>query len=74
MHETMVGHQTDDHDSRSYRVQVIKTRCIMTRMKRHVRTTPISAQDYLRKEMYKANRPETYEKLNELTNHCALLN
>ena len=40
-------------------------------MKRHIRVTSISAEEYLRKEMTKANRPQTD---NELIGHVALLN
>ena len=42
-------------------------------MKRHVKATPISVEDYLRK-MSKANRPQTNDKLNKLIDHFALLN
>ena len=40
---------------------------MITTMKRHVRVTPISAEDYLGKEMSKANRSQTDAKLNKLT-------
>ena len=42
MHATTVGHGTNDHKGRSYKIQVMKIGCIITRMKRHVRATPIS--------------------------------
>ena len=61
---------TDDYKGRSYRVQVIKNGHIITRMKRHVRATQISAEDHLRKVMSKANRPQTNNKLNEFMDHC----
>ena len=35
---------------------------------------PILVEDYLRKEILKANRPQTDEKLNELINHFAQRN
>ena len=63
---TIVLHGTGDHKGRCYKVQMTRTRCIITRMKRHVRATPILVEDYMRKEMSKANRPQTDDKLNKL--------
>ena len=45
-----------------------------TRMERHVRTTPISTEDYMMKEMSKAKRPQTCDKINKLIDHFAILN
>ena len=69
---TVVGHGSGDHKRRSYKIIMTKTRHTITRMKRHVKTTPISAEDYLRKEMSKANLPQTDDKLNELIDCFAL--
>ena len=44
----------------------------MTRMKRHVKAIPILV-DYLRKEMYKSNRPHTDDRLKEPIYHFAML-
>ena len=43
-------------------------------MKRHVNVTPVSAEDYLRKEISKNNRLQTDDKLYELLDCFALLN
>ena len=73
-HGNMVGYGTDNHKGRSYKVYVMKTGCVITRTKRQVRATPILAEDYLRKETFKANRPQADDKLNELIDHFAILN
>ena len=74
MHRTMVGHGADDHKSRSYKVQVTKTGCIITRTKGHVRVTPISAENYLRKEISIANRKQLTSSTNSKNDHFAILN
>ena len=43
-------------------------------MKRHVRTNPILAEGYLRKEMFKANRTHTDDKCNKLIDNFVILN
>ena len=43
-------------------------------MKRHMRGTSISAEEYLRKEMSKANRSQTEDNINKLIDCFALLN
>ena len=66
MHGTMVGQGTGDHRDRSYKVQVTKNACIITRTKRQVRATPILTEDYLRKEMSKASNQQADNKLSIL--------
>ena len=44
VHGTMAGHGTDKHKGRNYIIQVIKMRCILIRMKSHVRVTPTSGK------------------------------
>ena len=56
MHGTVVGHGSEDHKGQSYKMRVIMTGCTITKMKQHLRATPISVEDYLRKEMSNANR------------------
>ena len=56
MHGTVVGHGTDEKKGRSGKVQVMMITFIMARIKQYVRATPILAEDYLWKEMSKANR------------------
>ena len=66
IHKTVVGHATKHHN-----VTACKTRSTITRIKRHVKTTPISAEDYLRNEMSKDNQPQTDIKFNKLVDHFA---
>ena len=42
-----VGHGSDDHISRSYKIRVTKKGCTMKRTKRHMKSILITAQDYL---------------------------
>ena len=72
MHGTVVGHGTEDHNGRSYKIRVTRIRCT-THTKRHMKATPISPEDYLRNEMSKANGPQTDDKFNELVDHFAQL-
>ena len=67
-------HDSEDQKGKGYEIRLMKTRCIVTRMHRHVRATPISVEDDLRKEMSKANRPQVDTKLNQLMDHLALQN
>ena len=62
---TVVGHGSDNYMGRSYKLRMMKTGCIITRTKRHMRSTPVSAEVYPREEMSKANRPQADNKLNE---------
>ena len=41
MYGTIVGHGSDDHHSRCYRIQVTKMGHIITRNKRHIKSIPI---------------------------------
>ena len=74
MYGTIVLSGSDDHKGKDYQMGVMKTRHTITGMKRCVRAIPISVGDYPRKEMPKVNRPQADDKLNELTDHFALLN
>ena len=51
MHGTIIGHKSEEHDRRRYKIRVTKTGCTITRTKKHVKDTPISADDCLRNEM-----------------------
>ena len=59
MHKTMVGHGTDKHKGRSYKIQVMKIGYIITRIKTLEKASPISVEDYLRKEISENNRLQT---------------
>ena len=71
MHGTVAGHGTEVHNGRSFEIRVMKTKCTITRMKRHMKA--ISAEDYLRNEMSKADQPQTYVKFKKLVDHFAKL-
>ena len=61
------------NEGRSNKIRVTKTRCIITRMKRNMKANPVLVEDYLGKDMSKANRPQADKKLHELTFCFALL-
>ena len=67
MYETIIGHKTDDHNGRGYRVQVTKRGCAITRMKRDLKPTNILAEDYIQNQITKANQTLAADTLNELT-------
>ena len=71
--ELSVQQGTGDHKCRNCKVCMSKTGCIITRMKRHVKSTQIMSEDYLWK-MYISNRPHTDNKLNEFIDHFSMLN
>ena len=54
MHETVTRHGSEDHNGRCYKIKVTKTGCTITGTKRHMETSKISTEDYLRNEMSKA--------------------
>ena len=47
---------------------------ILIRMKRNVRASPISVDDYLRNKMLQSNRSQTGKKLCEVIDHFTMLN
>ena len=60
---------TDDHNGRNYRIRVTKTECAKTRMKKHIKPTNILAEDYLQKDMTKANLILAPDSLDEEIHH-----
>ena len=55
-HGTVVRHLSNYHDGRSYKIRVSKTGCIITRTDRHVKTTLIIAEEYLRNAVAKKDK------------------
>ena len=47
--------------------------CIITGAKRHMKGNPISAEDYLRNEVWRANQPQKADRFNECVDHFAQL-
>ena len=74
MHVRIVGHGSDADKGKSYKIRMMKTKCIITRTRRQVKATPISVKDYLSEEMSKANRPQAYDNLSKLIDYFALPN
>ena len=60
---------TDVGNGGSYRVKSTKTGHAITRTKRHIKPTNISAEDYLWNEMAKANQTLATDGLNKLNDH-----
>ena len=48
------------------KIIVMRTTCSIIKTMRYMRATPILAEDYLRKQISEANRPQTDDKTNEL--------
>ena len=70
----MIDHGTDKHNGKNYKMPSTKIGCMITRVKRLVSGTPISAEDYNRKEISEINRIQKYDKLNKLIDYLSLLN
>ena len=73
MHETIIGYGAEDHNERYYRIRVTKSGHAVVRKKRHMKTTPILAEDNLRNEMSKSNIPQTEDQFNEFVDCFAQL-
>ena len=56
-------HGTVVDKSLNYKINVMQTRCSFTRENSHVIAIPVSVIDYIRKEILKANRLQTDDKL-----------
>ena len=50
MHETIVGHGSQDHHSTCYKIQVAKMGSYITTIGRYLKTNPVTAEEYLRNE------------------------
>ena len=50
-HGTTVGAWDHNHNNRSYRIRITRTGCIVTRNSQHIKTTPITAEQYLRDQL-----------------------
>ena len=74
MHGIIVGYGSDNHKGRIHKIKIMKTECIITMVERHMTATPMLVDDYLRKKMLKANRPQAEDKLNEIIDYFSLLN
>ena len=47
----MVGRGDHCHNNRTYTIRITKTDCIITRNSKHIKTTPITAEQYLRSQL-----------------------
>ena len=50
-HGTVVGRGDHNHNNRSYTLQVTKAGHIITRNSKHMKSTPITAEQYLRDQL-----------------------
>ena len=66
MHGTVVGYRSDDNHGRSYKKWVTKMGFLITRTRRHIRNTPITAEKHLRS---KVSRKEASSWANRLDDH-----
>ena len=72
MHGSMVGHRKENNKGRTCKIKVTKMGCIIPRMKKQVKSIPISA-DYMW-VISKNNRLQIDDKLSKLTDHFSLPN
>ena len=54
-HGTVVGRGDHKHNNRSYMICITKTGQIVTRNSKHVKATPITAEQYLLDQLSKSN-------------------
>ena len=50
-HGTVVGRGNHKHNNKSYTIRVTKTGCIIARNSKHIKTTPTTAEQYLRDQL-----------------------
>ena len=55
MYGTAEGCGADENSGKCYEIRVTKMGYTITRTKRHIKTTPITAEDYLRNDVSKTN-------------------
>ena len=53
MHKTIIDHCDSDHSGRSYRIHIMKTGKVVTKIAGHIKTTPVLAEEYLREQILK---------------------
>ena len=73
MHGTVVRQGSYDHHERSYRMRVSKMGHISTRTNRHIKTTPIMLDEYLRKEVVEKVKILGADIFNKLVDHYTKL-
>ena len=74
MHGSIEGQVPEDHKGRSYKIKVLKTEHLITKIKRHIKAIPVLVEDYLRLKISKANGLQADDKLNKDIDCFALLN
>ena len=67
-HGTMVKYGSEEHSGRSFKIQVMKTRHNITKMKSHVKPTPVKAKKHIRNEMMKGSTLQVADRCKELVN------
>ena len=56
MHGTIPGPGSDDHNGRSYKIRMTKIGHTITRTRRHMKSIPITAEDYIHYQVKKTNK------------------
>ena len=72
IHWTVLGHGSNDHIGRSYRIWITK-KGAQLQGKKYVKAYPISVEDYLRNKVWKAKQANSMNRFNELTDHLTQL-
>ena len=70
-HGTVVGGGDHNHNNRSYTIRITKTGHIITRNSKHIKTTPITAEQYLRDQFTCHTKDSLNKILNETTTRVA---
>ena len=73
IHESIVGNGSSDNNCRSYRRRMTEMENTITGTERHVKANPISADDYPRNEVSKANQPQVKDRFNTFVDHVTQL-
>ena len=66
MNGTIVGHGSYGHEGISYQIRITRLGHVITRAKRHIKTSQIMAEEYLRKEVLKKSTSQVNENLKNL--------
>ena len=73
MYGTVVGHGSNNHHGRSYKIRVSKMSHIIIRTNRHVKNIPITVEEYMRNEVTKKDKILGANRFNKLINHYTKL-
>ena len=72
-HGTVVRHTSYGDHGKSYRIRVLKMGYIISRTDRHVKTTPITVEEYLENEVVKKDKTVGENRVDKLVDHYTKL-